>query len=74
MLAVAPGVADAKAPRAVAGYEGAWTVMIITEAGSCDQAYSFPVEIRRQPGDVQQLLKTKTAREQSGGPSNFQTQ
>jgi hypothetical protein len=45
VLAVAPGVANAKAPRAVAGHEGSWTVMIITEAGSCDQAYSFPVEI-----------------------------
>jgi hypothetical protein len=44
MLAVAPGVAVAKAPVPVR-HDGAWTVMIITEAGSCDQAYSFPVEI-----------------------------
>ena len=42
ILAVAPGVADAKAP---AGYDGSWNVLIITEAGSCDQAYSFPVRI-----------------------------
>ena len=45
VLATGPGVASAKAPRAVAGHDGAWTVMIITEAGSCDQAYSFPVQI-----------------------------
>jgi len=42
ILAVAPGVADAKT---AAGYDGAWNVLIITEVGSCDQAYSFPVRI-----------------------------
>jgi hypothetical protein len=42
ILAVAPGVADAKPP---AGYDGSWNVLIITEVGSCDQAYSFPVRI-----------------------------
>jgi len=41
VLAVASGVAEAKA----AGYDGSWNVLIITEAGSCDQAYSFPVRI-----------------------------
>jgi len=40
ILAVAPAVA--KAPT---GYDGSWNVLIITEAGSCDQAYSFPVRI-----------------------------
>jgi len=40
-----PGAAAAKPARAGAGHDGAWTVMIITEAGSCDQAYSFPVQI-----------------------------
>jgi hypothetical protein len=39
ILAAAPGVANA------AGYDGSWNVLIITEAGSCDQAYSFPVRI-----------------------------
>ena len=41
ILAVESGVADARA----AGYDGSWTVLIITEAGSCDQAYSFQVRI-----------------------------
>lgn len=37
------GIQPAKA--APAGYDGAWTVLIITQAGSCDQGYSFPVQI-----------------------------
>jgi hypothetical protein len=39
LLAVAPGVA------APVGHDGSWNVLIITEVGSCDQAYSFPVRI-----------------------------
>ena len=42
VVALAPGVANAKGP---AGYDGPWNVLIITEVGSCDQAYSFPVRI-----------------------------
>jgi hypothetical protein len=38
-----PGVADA-APR-MGAYDGSWTVLIITQAGACDQTYSFPVQI-----------------------------
>ena len=41
MLAAATGIGDAKA----AGFDGSWNVLIITEAGACDQAYSFPVRI-----------------------------
>lgn len=32
-------------PAHAAGFDGAWTVLIITEAGSCDQGYSFPIQI-----------------------------
>jgi len=39
-----PGAADAKAAHA-AGYDGSWNVLIITQAGTCDQIYSFPVQI-----------------------------
>ena len=36
----------AGADQAVAaGYDGAWTVLIITQSGTCDQGYSFPVKI-----------------------------
>ncbi len=42
VLAV-PGIADAKAARA--GYDGIWNVLIITQAGSCDPAYSYPFQV-----------------------------
>jgi hypothetical protein len=45
---VAPGMADAGARRAAAmggGYDGYWNVLIITQVGSCDQAYNFPFQI-----------------------------
>src|ERR1700704_6993097 len=37
----APGAADARKAGA-AGYDGIWNVLIITQAGSCDPAYSYP--------------------------------
>ncbi|MGJ4992921.1 hypothetical protein [Bradyrhizobium sp. HKCCYLR20261] len=36
---------SSSAPAQAAGFDGPWTVLIITEAGSCDQGYSFPVQI-----------------------------
>jgi hypothetical protein len=48
-VVAAPGVADArKAGAAVAargGYDGIWNVLIITQAGSCDPAYSYPFRV-----------------------------
>jgi len=44
----APGAADAGPRRAAAtgrGYDGYWNVLIITQAGPCDQAYNFPFQI-----------------------------
>jgi hypothetical protein len=45
----APDAADAgKAGAAVAaggGYDGTWNVLIITQAGSCDPAYSYPFRV-----------------------------
>ncbi len=45
----APDAADArKAGAAVAvggGYDGIWNVLIITQAGSCDPAYSYPFRV-----------------------------
>ncbi len=51
----APDAADArKAGAAVAaggGYDGIWNVLIITQAGSCDPAYSYPFRVwKRWPG------------------------
>jgi hypothetical protein len=42
----APGAADArKAGAASGGYDGIWNVLIITQAGSCDPAYSYPFRV-----------------------------
>lgn len=36
------------APQAqAAGYDGVWSVVVITEKGSCDRAYRYPVRIAR---------------------------
>ena len=32
-------------PAAAAGYDGLWNVLIITQAGSCDAAYSYPFRV-----------------------------
>jgi hypothetical protein len=29
------------------GYDGAWSVLIVTEQGECDRAYRYPVRIER---------------------------
>jgi hypothetical protein len=42
----APGAADArKAGGTGGGYDGIWNVLIITQAGSCDPAYSYPFRV-----------------------------
>nr|WP_257167548.1 hypothetical protein [Bradyrhizobium sp. SRS-191] len=43
--ALAATAALSSTPARAAGFDGPWTVLIITEAGSCDQGYSFPVQI-----------------------------
>jgi hypothetical protein len=41
-----PGAADARTPRRMGGgYDGIWNVLIITQAGNCDPAYSYPFRI-----------------------------
>ena len=42
----APDAADAgKAGAAGGGYDGIWNVLIITQAGTCDPAYSYPFRV-----------------------------
>jgi len=41
----APGAADAGTARMGGGYDGIWNVLIITQAGSCDPAYSYPFQV-----------------------------
>lgn len=53
MLAAAAGASAAQArpmhgppvSGRGAGYDGYWNVLIITDRGSCDRTYSFPVQI-----------------------------
>ncbi|MGY3449068.1 hypothetical protein [Bradyrhizobium sp. USDA 4353] len=42
---LAAAAISSSAPVHAAGFDGPWTVLIITEAGNCDQGYSFPVQI-----------------------------
>src|SRR4030081_866149 len=39
----APSIADARTRGG--GYDGIWNVLIITQAGGCDPAYSYPFRI-----------------------------
>ena len=44
--ATAPAGANARTARAGAGgYDGIWNVLIITQTGSCDAAYSYPFRV-----------------------------
>jgi hypothetical protein len=43
--AVAAAIALAGAARAAATHDGNWKVTIITQAGNCDPAYSYPVKV-----------------------------
>ena len=44
----APRAADARTARKAGtggGYDGIWNVLIITQAGNCDPAYSYPFRV-----------------------------
>jgi hypothetical protein len=49
VMAAIPGTADAMTVRRAAvaggGHDGLWNVLIVTQAGPCDQTYSFPFSI-----------------------------
>jgi hypothetical protein len=54
LLAVAPALFGmtlfAMTPttaRAQAGFDGAWSILIVTEAGECDRAYRYSVQIEQ---------------------------
>src|SRR6202171_2422469 len=45
-VAAAPGAAGAgKAGGAGGGYDGTWNVLVITQTGTCDPAYSHPFRV-----------------------------
>jgi hypothetical protein len=44
--AIAAAVLAASAPvRAQAGFNGTWSVLIVTDSGPCDRAYRYPVRV-----------------------------
>jgi len=48
LLAIAAAffsVSPSAAARAQAGFDGSWTILIVTEAGECDRAYRYAVQI-----------------------------
>jgi hypothetical protein len=44
-LTILPAAAAPARVAAVEKYDGTWTVEILTEAGSCDRSYRYPVRI-----------------------------
>jgi hypothetical protein len=42
---LAAAIALAGASKAASSHDGNWKVTIITQAGNCDQAYSYPVKV-----------------------------
>jgi hypothetical protein len=42
LAAVAPAAA---APAGKPNFDGAWSVLIVTEKGTCDRAYRYPIKI-----------------------------
>ncbi len=42
MLAAAPAIS---APAGKPNFDGAWSVLIVTEKGTCDRAYRYPIKI-----------------------------
>ena len=45
-LAILATAVPASAPAAAKGsFDGAWSVLIVTEKGTCDRAYRYPIKI-----------------------------
>jgi len=44
-FALAASVLLAASPGRAASFDGPWTVIIVTQSGNCDAAYSFPLQV-----------------------------
>ncbi len=44
-ILAASAVPAAPAPGAKPNFDGAWSVLIVTEKGTCDRAYRYPIKI-----------------------------
>jgi hypothetical protein len=46
MAAAFSGISMTGARAQTSGYDGVWSVLVITDKGECDRAYRYPVRIR----------------------------
>jgi hypothetical protein len=46
MAAAFSGISMTSARAQASGYDGVWSVLVITDKGECDRAYRYPVRIR----------------------------
>jgi hypothetical protein len=46
LAAIPEASAAAKAKKASGGFDGLWSVLIITEKGTCDRGYRYAVRIK----------------------------
>ena len=46
-LSVASGLGAIMAAASVPSYDGVWSVVIVTEKGTCDRAYRYPIRISK---------------------------
>lgn len=44
-LAVAVGIATSTGSALAANFDGQWSVLVVTESGTCDRAYRYPVRV-----------------------------
>ncbi len=44
-LALSAAVLFTASPGRAASFDGPWTVVIVTQSGNCDAAYSFPLQV-----------------------------
>jgi hypothetical protein len=62
------GITVAQARTSPTGYDGTWSVLIVTDKGSCDRAYRYPVRIRNgSVGYAGQASFTVTGRVAANG-------
>lgn len=45
LFLIGPAMVDTEKANARSPYDGRWSVLIITERGTCDRAYRYPVQI-----------------------------
>lgn len=67
-ILAASAVPTQSAPAAKPNFDGAWSVLIVTEKGTCDRAYRYPIKIANGTVDYAGSASfTVTGKVQSSG-------